>query len=374
MKSPARNACGGFFRPIEGSAQGVRHAPRTMSVQKYRHLPSESDPIRLQVLFYCLHMRRLVDVVRPVLGIHNGLARVHSEISGDDIGQGDADEVVGPAVHAEEFEADEEGRDGAVRDAAEEGADSDRRAKGRREADERGKGCAEGGSDIEGGYNLAALIGAGNGNGREEDLQKKVVAVDSALHGLRDDLDAGPVIPLVRKSGQEGEKEKEQASDQGLGVAGGKELFFHGGGRVQSQDEEDGNKAGDSRQQGSLRNSQYGSGRNLLRYIEERCRRPQPARCRSRHHRRQDAGHQGRIVHDPDRYDFHGKEGSRYRGSEEGREDGRHPAHGDGVPVILVEFEKLAHVLPQGTTDLQGRPLPADRGTREVGEDRGEKY
>ena len=71
---------------------------------------------------------------------------------------------------------------------------------------------------------------------------------------------------------------------------------------------------------------------------------------------------------------FHGKEGSRNGRPEEGREDRAHPAHGDGVPVILVEFEKLAHVLPQGTPDLQGRPLPADRGTREVGENRGEKY
>ena len=79
-------------------------------------------------------------------------------------------------------------------------------------------------------------------------------------------------------------------------------------------------------------------------------------------------------MHDPYRHYLHGKEGSRYRGSEEGREDGRHSAHGDGVPVVVIEFEELAHVLPQGTPDLQGRPLPADRGTREVGEDRGEKY
>ena len=319
-------------------------------------------------------MRTFVDVVRPVLGIHNGLARVHSEVSGDDIGQGDADQVVGPAPHAEEFETDEEGRDGAVRDAAEEGADSDRRAEGRREADHRGKGCAEGSAYIEGGDNLAALISTGNGNGREENLQKEVVAMHIAFHGLRDDLDPGPVVALVRKSGQEGEKEKEQASDQGLGVAGGKELFLHGRSRVQSQNEEDGDQAGQACQQCSFRNLENRGGRDFLRYIIERSGRPQPARCRSRHHRRQDAGHQSRIMHDSYGNYFHGKEGSRNGRPEEGREDRAHPAHGDGVPVVVIEFEELAHVLPQGTPDLQGRPLPADRGTREVGEDRGEKY
>ncbi len=173
-------------------------------------------------------MRTFVDVVRPVLGIHNGLARVHSEVSGDDIGQGDADEVVGPAPHAEEFEADEEGCDRAVRDAAEKGSDSDRRAKGGREADETGKGRAEGGSDIEGGDNLSALVGTGDGNGREEDFQQEVVAVNLPFHGIRNDLNARTVIPLGIEAGQEGEKQKDQASDQSLHIAAGEELLLHG--------------------------------------------------------------------------------------------------------------------------------------------------
>lgn len=198
--------------------------------------------------------------------------------------------------------------------------------------------------------------------------------MDLPLHGIRNDLNASAVIPLGIEAGQEGEKEKEQASDQGLGVAGGKELFLHGRSPVQSQNEEDGDQAGQACQQCSFRNRENRGGRDFLRYIIERSGRPQPARYRSRNHRRQYTWHQGRIVHDPDRYDFHGKEGGRYRGSEEGREDGRHSAHGNGIPVIIIKSEELAHVLPQGAPDLQGRPLPADRGTREVGEDRGEKY
>ncbi len=79
-------------------------------------------------------------------------------------------------------------------------------------------------------------------------------------------------------------------------------------------------------------------------------------------------------MHDPYRHYLHGKEGSRYRGSEEGRKDGRHSAHGNGIPVIIIKSEELAHVLPQGAPDLQGRPLPADRGAGEVGEDSGNKY
>ena len=75
---------------------------------------------------------------------------------------------------------------------------------------------------------MRLLVGTGDGNGREEDFQQEVVAVNLPFHGIRNDLNARTVIPLGIEAGQEGEKQKDQASDQSLHIAAGEELLLHG--------------------------------------------------------------------------------------------------------------------------------------------------
>ena len=52
--------------------------------------------------------------------------------------------------------------------------------------------------------------------------------MDLPLHGIRNDLNASAVIPLGIEAGQEGEKQKDQASNQSLNIAAGEELLLHG--------------------------------------------------------------------------------------------------------------------------------------------------
>ena len=98
---------------------------------------------------------------------------VEAEITREHITGGDGNEKIICIGKAEQLKGDEKGSHRAVGDAAEQGNHAYRRTQGCGQADERPEETAEGGADEKGGNDLSALVSRGDGDGGEQDLQRK---------------------------------------------------------------------------------------------------------------------------------------------------------------------------------------------------------
>lgn len=148
-------------------------------------------------------------------------------VAGEHVAESHGEQKIGHALVAEQLEADEQGADGAVGDAAEEGGHAHRRAQGRVESRQAAEKAPESGSDAEGGDDFPALVARPQRGGREEHLQDGHLRRGGVpLHAVDDQLDAGAVVALA--PGQERQKEHDAAAREDPQVGIGKEFVVKG--------------------------------------------------------------------------------------------------------------------------------------------------
>ena len=106
------------------------------------------------------------------------LMMVETVVSGYGGGNGDGQQVVGPALEAEHLESDQECSQRAVGDAAEEASHADGGREAGGNSHERADDGPESGADEERGNDLAALEACSYGDGGKQDLEQESVDRD----------------------------------------------------------------------------------------------------------------------------------------------------------------------------------------------------
>ena len=82
----------------------------------------------------------------------------------------------------------------------------------------------------------------------------------------------------------------------------------------------------------------------------------------------EDAGHQGRIVEHADAHHLQGKKSPPPWASQTGRQSRALMPHiTRHLPVLLIQPQPFSQLLPQGSPQLQGRPLPFRRRRTQSG-------
>ena len=136
------------------------------------------------------------------LAVADLLMVIEAIVSGNGGGDGDGKKVVRPALEAEHLEADEEGAQRAVGNAAEEAAHADGCGQSGGKAQERSDDGAEGRADEQRGDDLTALEAGGDGDGCEQDLEQEGEdRYRFAVQAFGDDMAACAVVELA--SGEE---------------------------------------------------------------------------------------------------------------------------------------------------------------------------
>ena len=122
---------------------------------------------------------------------------VKAEIPGEHIAGGNGDEEIIGIAETKQLKGNEQGGDRAVGDAAEQGDHADGCTQGGRKADEGAEEAAEGGADEKGGHDFPALIARCDGDGGEQDFQRKGPGKRVPGKGLFDDIHTGSQIILT---------------------------------------------------------------------------------------------------------------------------------------------------------------------------------
>ena len=139
-----------------------------------------------------------VDEISLVFGIHDLLVVVQAEVAGYHVAEGDGEQEIRHTGVSEQLEADQQGGDGTVGHAAENGGHAYRGAEGRREPKQTAKQAAEGGSRKKGGNDLTALKAGAEGSGGKDNLEQKSLGANRGLlHTASDEIHACAVVSLI---------------------------------------------------------------------------------------------------------------------------------------------------------------------------------
>ena len=295
---------------------------------------------------------------------------VETEIAGEHVAGGNGNEEIIGVAEAEQLKGDEQGGHGAVGDAAEEGNHAHGRAQGGRKADERSHEAAKGRADEKGGHDLSALIACGDGDGGEQDFQRKGPGQGVPGKGLLNDIHSGSQIVLA--SDKEGEQDDEKASGndaqiQILEKAGHEHVH-----ELKHETEQDtySSAAGGEKnhlQPGGQRKLQ-GVGRAEHIRLNAQKQGGLPG-----NQSRADAGNQSGIVHDAHTGNLHGEKGSGHGRAEQSGKGCSHTAHQNGLFILFTEVKQIPDGSSQRRPHLQRRAFPAHRTAEKDGDDGGDE-
>ena len=119
---------------------------------------------------------------------------IEAVVAGNSVGNSDSEKIIGPSLKSEHLEADEQGSQRTVGDAAEQASHTDRCSQAGGQSQKRPHDRPESGADEQGRDDLTALEAGGYGDGGKQYLDQE--GVDRhflAMQALRDHVSAGAV-------------------------------------------------------------------------------------------------------------------------------------------------------------------------------------